>query len=409
MSNTQKKNVPELRFPGFEGEWEEKKLGEIFQIISGSTPLKSNKKFYENGNINWVKTTDLNNSKVTHSKEKITEYAMNSLKLKLVPKNSVLIAMYGGFNQIGRTGLLKIDATINQAISALLMNHETNPEFIQAYLNYQVKGWKRYAASSRKDPNITKKDIEQFKVPYVSINEQQKIGEFFSKLDRQIELEEQKLELLQQQKKGYMQKIFSQELRFKDENGEDYPEWEETKLQQIIEVKDGTHESPKPTDNGYLLVTSKNLKNNKLDLSESYSISKEDYESINKRSKVEKGDILFGMIGTIGNSILLEDEGFAIKNVALLKTSCLQEKYYILNFLKSIAIAKQFYKTNAGGTQKFISLGVIRDLKIDFPSLEASTKIGILFNKLDELIKNQSIKIVLLRRRKKALLKSMFI
>ncbi|HDH6671804.1 TPA: restriction endonuclease subunit S, partial [Staphylococcus aureus] len=357
------KNVPELRFPGFEGEWEEKKLGEIFQIISGSTPLKSNKKFYENGNINWVKTTDLNNSKVTHSKEKITEYAMNSLKLKLVPKNSVLIAMYGGFNQIGRTGLLKIDATINQAISALLMNHETNPEFIQAYLNYQVKGWKRYAASSRKDPNITKKDIEQFKVPYVSINEQQKIGEFFSKLDRQIELEEQKLELLQQQKKGYMQKIFSQELRFKDENGEDYPEWEETKLQQIIEVKDGTHESPKPTDNGYLLVTSKNLKNNKLDLSESYSISKEDYESINKRSKVEKGDILFGMIGTIGNPILLEDEGFAIKNVALLKTSCLQEKYYILNFLKSIAIAKQFYKTNAGGTQKFISLGVIRDLK----------------------------------------------
>ncbi len=401
--------MPELRFPGFEGEWEEKKLGEIFQIISGSTPLKSNKKFYENGNINWVKTTDLNNSKVTHSKEKITEYAMNSLKLKLVPKNSVLIAMYGGFNQIGRTGLLKIDATINQAISALLMNHETNPEFIQAYLNYQVKGWKRYAASSRKDPNITKKDIEQFKVPYVSINEQQKIGEFFSKLDRQIELEEQKLELLQQQKKGYMQKIFSQELRFKDENGEDYPEWEETKLQQIIEVKDGTHESPKPTDNGYLLVTSKNLKNNKLDLSESYSISKEDYESINKRSKVEKGDILFGMIGTIGNPILLEDEGFAIKNVALLKTSCLQEKYYILNFLKSIAIAKQFYKTNAGGTQKFISLGVIRDLKIDFPSLEESTKIGILFNKLDELIKNQSIKIVLLRRRKKALLKSMFI
>ncbi len=401
--------MPELRFPGFEGEWEEKKLGEIFQIISGSTPLKSNKKFYENGNINWVKTTDLNNSKVTHSKEKITEYAMNSLKLKLVPKNSVLIAMYGGFNQIGRTGLLKIDATINQAISALLMNHETNPEFIQAYLNYQVKGWKRYAASSRKDPNITKKDIEQFKVPYVSINEQQKIGEFFSKLDRQIELEEQKLELLQQQKKGYMQKIFSQELRFKDENGEDYPEWEETKLQQIIEVKDGTHESPKPTDNGYLLVTSKNLKNNKLDLSESYSISKEDYESINKRSKVEKGDILFGMIGTIGNPILLEDEGFAIKNVALLKTSCLQEKYYILNFLKSIAIAKQFYKTNAGGTQKFISLGVIRDLKIDFPSLEESTKIGILFNKLDELIKNQSIKIVLLRRRKKDLLKSMFI
>ncbi|MBN4862654.1 restriction endonuclease subunit S, partial [Staphylococcus sp. EG-SA-32] len=264
-------------------------------------------------------------------------------------------------------------------------------------------------AGSSTIPDLNHSDFYSISSSYPLLREQQKIGKFFSKLDRQIELEEQKLELLKQQKKGYMQKIFSQELRFKDENGNDYPEWEKKKLQQIIEVKDGTHESPKPTDNGYLLVTSKNLKNNKLDFSESYSISKEDYESINKRSKVEKGDILFGMIGTIGNPILLEDEGFAIKNVALLKTSCLQEKYYILNFLKSIAIAKQFYKTNAGGTQKFITLGAIRDLKIDLPSLEESTKIGILFNKLDELIKNQSIKIVLLRRRKKALLKSMFI
>ncbi|XTV91669.1 restriction endonuclease subunit S, partial [Staphylococcus aureus] len=65
------------------------------------------------------------------------------------------------------------------------------------------------------------------------LEEQRKIGDFFIKLDRQIELEEQKLELLQQQKKGYMQKIFSQELRFKDENGEDYPEWEVTSIQDV--------------------------------------------------------------------------------------------------------------------------------------------------------------------------------
>ncbi|MDK9856012.1 hypothetical protein [Staphylococcus equorum] len=84
--------------------------------------------------------------------------------------------------------------------------------------------------------------------------------------------------------------------------------WETKKLHQIVDVKDGTHESPKPTDDGYLLVTSKNLKNSTLDFSESYSISKEDYEDINKRSKVEIGDILFGMIGTIGNPILLEKD-----------------------------------------------------------------------------------------------------
>ncbi|EIM5230895.1 restriction endonuclease subunit S, partial [Staphylococcus pseudintermedius] len=79
------------------------------------------------------------------------------------------------------------------------------------------------------------------KIPYhvPEIKEQQKIGDFFSKLDRQIELEEQKLVLLEEQKKGYMQKIFSQELRFKDDNGNDYPEWEEKKLKEIGEISSG--------------------------------------------------------------------------------------------------------------------------------------------------------------------------
>ncbi|WP_252251268.1 restriction endonuclease subunit S, partial [Escherichia coli] len=86
--------------------------------------------------------------------------------------------------------------------------------------------------------------IENIRVYFPELCEQQKIGEFFSKLDRQIELEEQKLELLQQQKKCYMQKIFSQELRFKDDNGNDYPEWEEKKLGELSQIVRGA--SPRP-------------------------------------------------------------------------------------------------------------------------------------------------------------------
>lgn len=197
-------------------------------------------------------------------------------------------------------------------------------------------------------------------------------------------------------------------LRFKDKNNNDYPDWETKKLHQIIDVKDGTHESPKPTDDGYLLVTSKNLKNSTLDFSESYSISKEDYEDINKRSKVEIGDILFGMIGTIGNPILLEKDGFAIKNVALLKTSSLQEREYILNFLKSNSITKQFYKLNVGGTQKFISLRSIRDLKIDIPSSEEAIKIGGFFSKLDQQIELEEKKLKLLEQQKHGYMQKIF-
>ncbi|HHQ7209399.1 TPA: restriction endonuclease subunit S [Staphylococcus aureus] len=417
MSNTQKKNVPELRFPGFEGEWEEKKLGEIFQIISGSTPLKSNKKFYENGNINWVKTTDLNNSKVTHSKEKITEYAMNSLKLKLVPKNSVLIAMYGGFNQIGRTGLLKIDATINQAISALLMNHETNPEFIQAYLNYQVKGWKRYAASSRKDPNITKKDIEQFKVPYVSINEQQKIGEFFSKLDRQIELEEQKLELLQQQKKGYMQKIFSQELRFKDENGEDYPEWEEKQLGELGVTYAGLSGKAKE-DFGFgkdVYVSYVNVfKNNiaTLEMVENVSIKPGE-----KQNNVKFGDILFTTSLEVPHEVGMSSVWLYEKDNVYLNSFCFGFRttvsfinpIFLARYLRSFEMRKLITILAQGSTRFNISKKELMKLIVKIPRLDEQNRIINLFSILDGGIELQSMKVRKLKKRKQGLLQKMFI
>ncbi|HHS2995166.1 TPA: restriction endonuclease subunit S, partial [Staphylococcus argenteus] len=390
-------------------EWEEKELGDVASFAKGKLGAK---KDVSKTGVPIILYGELYTKYGAIVSKIFSKTDIPENKLKMASKNDVLIP------SSGETAIDIATAScvyLNKGVAVggdinILKPQKQDGRFISLSINGINKNELSKYAQGKTVVHLYNNDIKNLKIAFPSqFDEQQKIGDLFSELDRQIGLEEQKLELLQQQKKGYMQKIFSQELRFKDENGNDYPEWEKKKLQQIIEVKDGTHESPKPTDNGYLLVTSKNLKNNKLDFSESYSISKEDYESINKRSKVEKGDILFGMIGTIGNPILLEDEGFAIKNVALLKTSCLQEKYYILNFLKSIAIAKQFYKTNAGGTQKFISLGAIRDLKIDFPSLEESTKIGILFNKLDELIKNQSIKIVLLRRRKKALLKSMFI
>ncbi|HDP5828107.1 TPA: restriction endonuclease subunit S, partial [Staphylococcus aureus] len=389
----------------------------IFQIISGSTPLKSNKKFYENGNINWVKTTDLNNSKVTHSKEKITEYAMNSLKLKLVPKNSVLIAMYGGFNQIGRTGLLKIDATINQAISALLMNHETNPEFIQAYLNYQVKGWKRYAASSRKDPNITKKDIEQFKVPYVSINEQQKIGEFFSKLDRQIELEEQKLELLQQQKKGYMQKIFSQELRFKDENGEDYPEWEEKQLGELGVTYAGLSGKAKE-DFGFgkdVYVSYVNVfKNNiaTLEMVENVSIKPGE-----KQNNVKFGDILFTTSSEVPHEVGMSSVWLYEKDNVYLNSFCFGFRttvsfinpIFLARYLRSFEMRKLITILAQGSTRFNISKKELMKLIVKIPRLDEQNRIINLFSILDGGIELQSMKVRKLKKRKQGLLQKMFI
>ncbi|MCE5495892.1 restriction endonuclease subunit S [Staphylococcus pseudintermedius] len=396
------KNVPELRFSEFDGVWENSKLGTVANVYDGThqTPKYT---------IEGIKFLSVENIKTLNSNKFISKEAFEK-EFKIRPEfGDVLMTRIG---DVGTPNVIETNEDLAYYVSlALLKPKKLNSYFLESLIRSQTvqnELWRKtlHIAFPKK---INKNEIAKVEINYPEQMEQQKIGEFFSKLDRQIELEEQKLEKLEEQKKGYMQKIFSKELRFKDENGNNYPEWEEKKLKELIDVRDGTHESPKPSKEGYLLVTSKNLKNSKLDLSESYFISKEDYESINQRSKVEIGDILFGMIGTIGNPILLEECDFAIKNVALLKTHDLLEKYYILNFLKSSNISKQFYRMNAGGTQKFIALSTIRDLNIDMPSSEEAIKIGNFFNKVDNLIENQSNKLELLKERKKGFLQKMFI
>ena len=134
----------------------------------------------------------------------------------------------------------------------------------------------------------------------------------------------------------------------------DAGEWEEKKLGDICDVRDGTHDSPQFYNTGKPLVTSKNLlSSGLLDLENVSYISQEDYEKINKRSNVDIGDILFGMIGTIGNPVMVKLQGFAIKNVALIKQKTDLLNCYLVQFLNSRYIATRFNALNTGNTQKF--------------------------------------------------------
>jgi type I restriction enzyme S subunit len=169
--------------------------------------------------------------------------------------------------------------------------------------------------------------------------------------------------------------------------GEFREEWTTGTLGELSDVRDGTHESPKFYEKGYPLVTSKNLQQDgTLDLTNVSYICHEDYEHFNQRSKVEKGDIVFGMIGTIGNPVLLKNENFAIKNVALIKEKQSLKNVFLINYLRSPNIEKQFHFANVGGTQKFIALGQIRKLAIRFPSLIEQQKIADFLSVVDAKI-----------------------
>ena len=151
--------------------------------------------------------------------------------------------------------------------------------------------------------------------------------------------------------------------------------WEVKKLMEVCDVRDGTHDSPKYVESSnYMLITSKNIVNRAISFDDVNYITEEDYNNINKRSKVDDGDIIMPMIGTIGNPVIVYLDNihkFSIKNVALIKffhnTSILNR--YLLELMISDSFRKYLLSLNKGGTQKFVALGTIRRMDIILPPL----------------------------------------
>lgn len=217
-------------------EWEVKRLGDIADITSGTTPLRSNSKYYNNGVIPWVKTTDLNNGTLYETEEKVSKEAVEKTSLRILPKGTVLVAMYGGFRQIGRTALLGIDATINQALSALMCKSSVESPFVLAWLNCRVNYWKRLAASSRKDPNITGNEVAKFPILIPSKEEQGCIVEVLGLWDTAIEKQSELIEKLNLRKRALMQQLLTGKKRLPGFSGE----WKEVRLGEVCTLIKGT-------------------------------------------------------------------------------------------------------------------------------------------------------------------------
>lgn len=169
--------------------------------------------------------------------------------------------------------------------------------------------------------------------------------------------------------------------------------WEKLEAEQYcFAVTDGTHDSPKPVEyNGIYLLTSKNITSGHLDYKNAYSISKEDFEKINKRSLVEKYDILFSMIGTVGESCIVDTDyiNFAIKNVGLFKLNGNMIKAKWLNYFFKTANANLYIKQNLkGGNQKYIALNILRKFPIPVPpTLEEQQEIVDVLDAASEIIR----------------------
>lgn len=160
--------------------------------------------------------------------------------------------------------------------------------------------------------------------------------------------------------------------------------WKWVRLSEIMDVRDGTHDSPKYVEEGVPLVTSKNISSGGLNFSNVNYITQDDADKINERSNVDTGDILFAMIGTIGNPVIVEkDRDFCIKNVALFKNFAKERidiRYIYWMLMREQYVMK---KKAIGGLQPFISLKVFREYPIPLPPIAEQKRISA---RLDEII-----------------------
>ena len=214
-------------------------------------------------------------------------------------------------------------------------------------------------------PSLTKADLLKIQINLPSLVEQKDIVDKLQLAEKIIYRRRQELDTFDRLIKARFVELFGDMIL--NPNG-----WEQSSLGKVCDVRDGTHDSPKYYMEGYPLVTSKNVTSGKIDFSDCSLICEDDYEKINQRSKVDYGDILMPMIGTVGNPVIVDVEPkFAIKNVALIK---FYEDSSVLNtFVKGLLESDYFDRAVIskvrGGTQKFIALGNIRELQISIPPM----------------------------------------
>lgn len=275
---------------------------------------------------------------------------------KLLPAGTVLVSTRA---TIGRVAIAEYETATNQGFKNIIVLDDSNisNRFV-AYMMTALTDRMVSLASGGTFKEISKSNFLTLSIPLPPLTIQEQI---VSELDNYQKIIDGARQVVDNYKPN-IRIDFS---------------WELKPLGQICDVRDGTHDSPKFVQDGFPLVTSKNIKNGTIILDDVNFISKEDYDKINQRSKVDKGDILMPMIGTIGNPVIVDIEPtFAIKNVALIKFPGQKVKSkYVLFVLNSSLFAKYIEATKRGGTQNFISLKDIRSFNIPCPAVEIQERI----------------------------------
>lgn len=411
IDDSVKKKVPELRFPGFTDDWEERKLGDL--ATSFEYGLNASAKSFD-GTHKYIRITDIDDSSRKFNSQSLTspDIDLSSADNYKLKNGDILFARTGA--SVGKSYIYAdSDGLVYYAgflIRARIKSGVDSNFVFQHTLTSSYENFIRVTSQRSGQPGVNAKEYSTFEISVPSYEEQRKIGSFFQQLDETIALHQRKLDLLKEQKKGYLQKMFPK-------NGAKVPElrfagfaddWEERKLVSMTNYKNGKgHEDKQSTIGKFELI---NLN--------SISISgglKHSGKFIDEADDTLQKDDLVMILSDVGHGDLLgrvalipEDDRFVLnQRVALLRPNATADPQFLFSYIN----AHQYYfkAQGAGMSQLNISKGSVENFISFVPIIEEQKKIGTFFKQLDNTITLHKRKLDLLKEQKKGFLQKMFV
>jgi type I restriction enzyme S subunit len=388
--------VPQLRFQECDGEWKEIRLGDYISIKSGNSPSSYN--FIDEGTYPFIKVEELNNC----NKYQNTSRFYSNEKKNLIEKFSVIFPKRGAAILNNKVRINDCPILMDSNMMAITpLRNKLNHEFLYYKI---VKEELFKIADTSTIPQINNKHIEPYRLFIAPLPEQQKIASFLCAVDEKIQQLTRKAALLEQYKKGVMQQLFSGKLRFKDENGKDYPDWEEKKLGEVCTFFSGG--TPTSTNQKYYSGTIPFIGSGNIYDSEVFSFITEEALNNSSAKIIKKGDLLYALYGANSGEVSISKMEGAINQAVL----CIRSKesieylYYVLLSNKDRIVAKFIQ-----GGQGNLSSQIIKRLKYNFPCLEEQQKIANFLSGIDSKKESVNQQLAQTQTFKKGLLQQLFV